>query len=229
MDDLFAHRVSLNHEIDNNPKPEDVGGIKVYVSILMSEDSIIEPVLAFSLPAKDILDSFTRYRWEQLNCLENDERFNWFQLGFGRRKLNSLVVDVIFTNFTYYPNYYSTCAFAFYITFKYMIPPTIEDYLSFEDYVSFGEENMQVPVDESTVDNRFRPASKVAVASLSRKVYEKTTSSLDICTICLDQFKMGEIVVTLPCGHEFDHSCILEWFFHNHVCPLCRFELPCQN
>ncbi|CAA7028689.1 unnamed protein product [Microthlaspi erraticum] len=83
---------------------------------------------------------------------------------------------------------------------------------------------------EITADIQFKPkpASKVEVESLSRKVYKKTSSS-DMCTICLDEFKTGERVVTLPCGHEFDDRCILEWFATNHVCPLCRFQLPRED
>ncbi|VVA92119.1 unnamed protein product [Arabis nemorensis] len=107
---------------------------------------------------------------------------------------------------------------------KVYVSPTLE--------VATPEEDMQVSFDEmSTIDIvRFRPAREFAVESLSRKIYKKTTtSSFDMCTICLDEFKMGERVVTLPCGHEFDDRCILQWFATSHVCPLCRFELPCEN
>ncbi|CAL9215860.1 unnamed protein product [Arabidopsis halleri] len=43
----MAEKVSLKNEIDYNPKPEDAGKIKVYVSILMSEAPIRDcrPVL----------------------------------------------------------------------------------------------------------------------------------------------------------------------------------------
>lgn len=84
---------------------------------------------------------------------------------------------------------------------------------------------------EITTDVQIRPASKVVVESLSRRVYKRTTStsSSDMCTICLSEFETGERVLTLPCGHEFHDSCILEWFSNNHVCPLCRLELPREN
>ncbi|CAH8253136.1 unnamed protein product [Arabidopsis lyrata] len=87
--------------------------------------------------------------------------------------------------------------------------------------------------DETTNNIRLiRPASKLAVGRLARKIYKnnkKKTSKFDasMCTICLDGFEKGEIVVTLPCGHEFDDGCIVKWFLKDHVCPLYRFELPC--
>ncbi|CAN8232331.1 unnamed protein product [Cochlearia groenlandica] len=75
-----------------------------------------------------------------------------------------------------------------------------------------------------------RPANKLIVNSLPRKIYHKMTSSngdAQICTICLEGFNDGERVVTLPCGHEFKEECIVNWFQINHVCPLCRFKLRC--
>ncbi|CAL9215810.1 unnamed protein product [Arabidopsis halleri] len=224
--DLFADKVSLDHEIDYNPKPEDVGRIKVYASILMSKDPIRDcrTVLAFSLPAKEFWDSFTRYQWEQLDCLEDDGRLNLFQVDYARMELTTRVIDVMFFSVSNSPD----CALLFYITFKFNPPLTIEEYIrntrSLEETLIF-EEGTQVPFDESNIDIRVRPASKFAVESLSRKVFEKTTTSC----ICFTEFKMGERVVTLPCGHEFDDSCILEWFATNHVCPSCRFELQCEN
>ncbi|KAL1207869.1 E3 ubiquitin-protein ligase RING1-like [Cardamine amara subsp. amara] len=79
----------------------------------------------------------------------------------------------------------------------------------------------------------LRPASKLAVCSLSRKIYNKTSDTvgeIDItCSICLEEFENGRRIVTLPCGHDFDDGCIVEWFVSSHVCPLCRFELPSED
>ncbi|CAH8252774.1 unnamed protein product [Arabidopsis lyrata] len=85
--------------------------------------------------------------------------------------------------------------------------------------VSFNETN--------TV--RLKPASKFVVGSLNRKIYKKARDVVvenAMCTICLEEFDDGRSIVTLPCGHEFDEECIEEWFVRNHICPLCRFELP---
>ncbi|EOA38721.1 hypothetical protein CARUB_v10010838mg [Capsella rubella] len=80
------------------------------------------------------------------------------------------------------------------------------------------------------------PASKLSVDRLARRIFKndkkmKTSSNSDDnkCSICMKGFGKDEIVVTLPCGHEFDDTCIVKWFLINHACPLCRFELPCQE
>ena len=78
------------------------------------------------------------------------------------------------------------------------------------------------------------------VKTLIRKVYtkniekenmnkKKKKNSLEECTICLEEFKNGGRVVPLACGHEFDEECIVKWLETSHVCPLCRYELPCED
>ncbi|CAL9215858.1 unnamed protein product, partial [Arabidopsis halleri] len=117
------------------------------------------------------------------------------------------------------------CAVSVYMTTKVIplpLPPPTD------------EEAIQASFDETADDIPSRPASKLAVGSLSRNIYKnnkKKTSNSDasMCTICLEEFKKGEMVVTLPCGHEFDDCCIMDWFATHNDCPLCRFELPCEN
>ena len=54
------------------------------------------------------------------------------------------------------------------------------------------------------------------------------------CSICLDEFKLGEKVHELPCKpnkhyfHVKNKNCdgIKPWLSHNNTCPMCRFELP---
>ncbi|CAN8232327.1 unnamed protein product [Cochlearia groenlandica] len=91
------------------------------------------------------------------------------------------------------------------------------------------QEAIQVSLNETDIIPEI-PANKLMVNSLPRKIYNKMTSSngdAQICPICLEEFNDGERVVTLPCGHEFEEECIINWFEINHVCPLCRFKLPC--
>ncbi|KAK4402718.1 E3 ubiquitin-protein ligase RING1 [Sesamum angolense] len=45
------------------------------------------------------------------------------------------------------------------------------------------------------------------------------------CSICLEGFDNSD-GARLPCSHMFHKNCILRWLQGNHVCPLCRYELP---
>eukprot|EP01112_Ceratiomyxa_fruticulosa_P013550 TRINITY_DN3811_c0_g1_i2.p1 TRINITY_DN3811_c0_g1~~TRINITY_DN3811_c0_g1_i2.p1 ORF type:complete len:300 (-),score=106.69 TRINITY_DN3811_c0_g1_i2:86-985(-) len=49
------------------------------------------------------------------------------------------------------------------------------------------------------------------------------------CAICLDEFKVGDKAVQLPCSHVFHEDDIKEWLKTNPSCPNCRFELPLED
>ena len=44
------------------------------------------------------------------------------------------------------------------------------------------------------------------------------------CSICLTNFEMGEMLISLPCHqrHSFHANCIREWLQHDAKCPLCQ-------
>ena len=45
------------------------------------------------------------------------------------------------------------------------------------------------------------------------------------CPICLEVYVKKEIIVNLPCLHEYHQKCINEWIRLKHTCPLCRTNL----
>jgi hypothetical protein len=46
------------------------------------------------------------------------------------------------------------------------------------------------------------------------------------CSICFDEFKVGESTVRkLPCNHLFHENCIFPWLRLNGTCPVCRARL----
>ena len=42
------------------------------------------------------------------------------------------------------------------------------------------------------------------------------------CTVCLDEYKSGDVVRTLPCMHQYHKSCIDPWLLENGDCPMCK-------
>ncbi|OEL25042.1 hypothetical protein BAE44_0013939 [Dichanthelium oligosanthes] len=46
------------------------------------------------------------------------------------------------------------------------------------------------------------------------------------CSVCLEGYKAGDTLRTMPCSHDFHGHCILCWLAVSRVCPLCRFALP---
>ncbi|KAL7611237.1 hypothetical protein Lser_V15G12280 [Lactuca serriola] len=45
----------------------------------------------------------------------------------------------------------------------------------------------------------------------------------EICVICQEEYKGGELIGALECRHEYHPKCIKKWLRKNRVCPICRF------
>ena len=45
------------------------------------------------------------------------------------------------------------------------------------------------------------------------------------CSICYNEYKVGEYKRELCCNHTFHKKCIDKWFIKNNNCPICRNEI----
>jgi len=58
-----------------------------------------------------------------------------------------------------------------------------------------------------------------------RKVNPKRTEC-DTCSICLEKYKMSDMVLEFNCKEHFFHKdCLKEWIKKSEYCPLCKFDL----
>ena len=48
---------------------------------------------------------------------------------------------------------------------------------------------------------------------------------LSECSICLDNYNIGDKISILSCNHIFHTKCLNEWLKKKEECPLCRIEL----
>ncbi|KAJ1442426.1 Zinc finger, RING-type [Sesbania bispinosa] len=46
----------------------------------------------------------------------------------------------------------------------------------------------------------------------------------DSCVICQDEYKNGEKIGILRCGHEYHADCLRQWILVKNVCPLCKSQ-----
>lgn len=56
------------------------------------------------------------------------------------------------------------------------------------------------------------------VVRFSKKACEDSDAC---CSICLTEYRQGDEMRRMPCGHEFHRRCIDKWLHRNRRCPLC--------
>ncbi|KAI0425111.1 hypothetical protein F5Y09DRAFT_322569 [Xylaria sp. FL1042] len=69
------------------------------------------------------------------------------------------------------------------------------------------------------------PATENAIASLPKKKLDEEMLGPDLkgeCTICIDEVKVGDEVIVLPCRHWFHEECASLWLKQHNSCPVCR-------
>jgi hypothetical protein len=70
-------------------------------------------------------------------------------------------------------------------------------------------------------DNNVQSAASTSTSS-SEELFTKTISTT--CSICIEEFEVGEKIRLLPrCGHGFHTECILPWLSERQgCCPFCK-------
>ncbi|KAK4284080.1 hypothetical protein QN277_000957 [Acacia crassicarpa] len=73
------------------------------------------------------------------------------------------------------------------------------------------------------------PTSKKAIASLKKLETLNDEMKANKCSICMEGFEedFGD-VSAMQCNHFYHHNCIVTWLETNHICPLCRFQMPTE-
>ncbi len=92
-------------------------------------------------------------------------------------------------------------------------------------------EQIQELLDRFNLTNKVPPVSKRFLRDLevihitTRKILQEEKLQDENCTICCDNFEVGNNVHRLPsCGHCFHQKCLQTWLLKQASCPLCRKE-----
>jgi hypothetical protein len=71
------------------------------------------------------------------------------------------------------------------------------------------------------------PLADSAIEKLKKLTVTGTTnvSELGECCISQEPFETGDVVVCLPCGHNYKEDPIVHWLKMHATCPVCRIEI----
>ena len=96
------------------------------------------------------------------------------------------------------------------------------------------DDSIQIIRENIPEENQNKLPSKEFIESLVEIENDKENLS---CSICLEEFKIGEKCIKLPCKdhphyfHKGNDNCpgIMKWFEKSNTCPVCRTEFPCED
>ena len=80
---------------------------------------------------------------------------------------------------------------------------------------------------EEKVGSVSKGLSKKQIKKIPKIIYNKNKFKGDDnkCVVCQYEFKNGENVTKLSCGHLFHSECVDTWLSKNKVCPMCHKEI----
>lgn len=65
---------------------------------------------------------------------------------------------------------------------------------------------------------------KIPVRSI-RTGDREAEGDFECCAVCIEPFKVSEVIRTLPCKHTFHKSCVDPWLLEQRSCPMCKMDI----
>ena len=80
---------------------------------------------------------------------------------------------------------------------------------------------------EEKVGSVSKGLNKAQIKKIPRFIYQKHIhKNIDNkCVVCQYEFKNGDNITKLNCGHVFHTDCVDTWLSKNKVCPMCHKEI----
>ncbi|XP_072899869.1 E3 ubiquitin-protein ligase RNF6 isoform X2 [Hemitrygon akajei] len=74
-------------------------------------------------------------------------------------------------------------------------------------------------------EERQRGLTKEQIDNLTTRNYGNVSAENEVsktCSVCINDYAVGNKLRRLPCAHEFHIHCIDRWLSENSTCPICR-------
>ncbi|KAK7383149.1 hypothetical protein VNO78_28820 [Psophocarpus tetragonolobus] len=66
---------------------------------------------------------------------------------------------------------------------------------------------------------------EIILKHLKKKKYSSGLGSQQVaepCCVCQEEYKDGDDIGSLDCGHDYHSDCIKQWLMHKNLCPICK-------
>jgi hypothetical protein len=74
------------------------------------------------------------------------------------------------------------------------------------------------------------PSSELEnLSSSSENLMQKGSSNDNaespVCSVCLSEYMKDDLLMTLPCHHQYHQVCVTEWLHIRNFCPMCKQQV----
>ncbi|XP_049790763.1 RING finger protein 150 isoform X1 [Schistocerca nitens] len=79
------------------------------------------------------------------------------------------------------------------------------------------------------LSRRLCSAAKKALSKIPTKNIKSEDKEIqgdgECCAVCIEPYKISDVLRILPCRHEFHKSCIDPWLLEHRTCPMCKMDI----
>ncbi|XP_049343673.1 probable E3 ubiquitin-protein ligase ZFP1 [Solanum verrucosum] len=99
------------------------------------------------------------------------------------------------------------------------------DRMTYEELLALGERigNVSIGLSEDIIVANLK--TRIFLSTETRSPLENVASDQDqktVCVICQADFKDGEMIGILNCGHEYHEECVKKWLGVKNSCAICK-------
>mmetsp|Transcript_3241 Transcript_3241/g.7577 ORF Transcript_3241/g.7577 Transcript_3241/m.7577 type:complete len:300 (-) Transcript_3241:471-1370(-) len=103
-----------------------------------------------------------------------------------------------------------------------------KSFKSSKSFKSFKSSKSQKSTRSSSASHRVsmtRRSIDSFVALIKPSRSKRGSKVGDVCMVCMDGYRHGDVVCKTRCAHVFHKECVEEWMKKHNRCPLCRNDL----
>ncbi|XP_069696932.1 E3 ubiquitin-protein ligase goliath-like isoform X2 [Periplaneta americana] len=79
------------------------------------------------------------------------------------------------------------------------------------------------------LSRRLCSAAKKALSKIPTKNIKSEDKEMqgdgECCAVCIEPYKISDVLRVLPCRHEFHKFCIDPWLLEHRTCPMCKMDI----
>lgn len=79
------------------------------------------------------------------------------------------------------------------------------------------------------LSRRLCSAAKKALSKIPTKNIKSEDKEIqgdgECCAVCIEPYKISDVLRVLPCRHEFHKFCIDPWLLEHRTCPMCKMDI----